>query len=72
MPKEDIKLSRCHAIRSVNTGGSVTDFPFDGRATSEIWEMTASTGSIAMHSSAVTSYEAVDPGIIAWLCYWKG
>jgi hypothetical protein len=70
MPKEDIKLSRCHAIRSANTGGSATDFPFDGRG--EIWEMTASTGSIAMHSSAVTSYEAVDPGIITWLWYWKG
>jgi hypothetical protein len=70
MPKEDVKLSRCRAIRSVNTGGSATNFPVDGRA--EIWEMSASTGSIDMHSSAVTSYEAVDPGIIAWLCYWKG
>lgn len=66
MPKEDVKLSRCRAIRSANTAGSARDFPDEGRV--EIWEMTASTGSIAMPSSAVTSSEAVDPGIIAWLC----
>jgi len=69
VPKEDVKLSRCRAIRSANTAGSVIDLAAaEGRV--EIWDMTASTGSIAIPSSAVTSSEVVDPGISAWFC-WK-
>jgi hypothetical protein len=66
MPKEDVKLSKCRAIRSANTTGSATDLADDGRV--EIWDMTASSGSIAMPSSAVTLSAAVDPGMSAWLC----
>lgn len=66
MPKEDVKLSRWRAMRSANTAGSARDFPDEGRV--EIWDTTASTGSIAIPSSAVTCSEAVDPGIIAWFC----
>lgn len=55
-------------MRSANTLGSATDFP-DDRV--ETWEMTASTGSIAIPSNAVTFSEAVEPEMIAWLCCWK-
>jgi len=65
MPKEDMKLSKCRAIRSANTTGSATDLADGCRA--EIWDMTASTGSTAMPSSAVTSSEA-DSGTSAWFC----
>ena len=69
MPKEDVKLSKCRAIRSASTVGSGTDFPDDDRV--ETWEMTESTGSIAIPSNAVTFSEAVEPGIIACVCCWK-